>query len=36
MIHLKFVTEGFAILSIAEAKEGSEVHMGRRTTEGFR
>jgi hypothetical protein len=35
-IHFKFVTESFAILSTVEAKEGSEVHMGRRTTKGFR
>jgi hypothetical protein len=34
-IHFKSVTEGFAVLSIAEAKERSEVHMGRRTTKDF-
>jgi hypothetical protein len=27
--------KGFAVFSIAETKERSEVHMGRRTTKGF-
>jgi hypothetical protein len=35
-IHFKFVIEGFAILSAVEVKERSEVHVGGRTTKGFR